>query len=244
MRKVIINQMRFPLSYPISWLYLALCLMQVPVVPTVLAVGAWALVRRLSSWLGVAPQFQSRAVSSVHAILTAVLSLAFLTTGLVEPEHLVWTLQVLSISYCFYDVDHNRRSGTLTWLDTVFHHAVFTFFVWFSLPRFPALLAQAYLSEFTNPILHYCYYRFKTGQTGGAFKPASRALVLVYFLTRVVNFSYLIWVSYRLAGPAELAMAVSLTALNYYWFYSIVRLKRRTKQAAPASAPSVAAASD
>eukprot|EP00697_Spironema_sp_BW2_P014511 gnl/Spiro4/4958_TR2470_c0_g1_i1.p1 gnl/Spiro4/4958_TR2470_c0_g1~~gnl/Spiro4/4958_TR2470_c0_g1_i1.p1 ORF type:complete len:249 (+),score=67.79 gnl/Spiro4/4958_TR2470_c0_g1_i1:31-747(+) len=170
------------------------------------------------------PRFVSKIIASSHAILLSILAFFYLTGRL---DYSLWNqLQIIPLGYCLYDfllisctdLYYNVERFTLA------HHVVFAFFSIVVFPSHAIEVSHAYLSEITNPFLHFCYFCLHSKRTHTtAFRVAAVGLVVSFFFSRVVNFTYLCVLGVILGYGFPLYLCMFLTALNYWWFYKLLQ---------------------
>jgi hypothetical protein len=86
-------------------------------------------------------------------------------------------------------------------------------------------LAMGLIAEYAVIPLNICWYIKNTNQNYNVDKDfimSSIVLIITYFITRVINLSF-ITVSYYLEGMyIYLIIVTPITLLNYYWFYKLL----------------------
>lgn len=80
------------------------------------------------------------------------------------------------------------------------------------------------LSETNIPALNYSWYLIHTNRRETTlFKISSRLSILLYFIFRICNLSYMTYILYNLDnGYYSLPLGV-ITGLNYNWFYRLIK---------------------
>lgn len=165
----------------------------------------------------------------VHSLFLGNLSVSYLL-GLCNYN--IWfKLCGISLGYTFYDFRHYINNK---FSDMFVHHLLMSYgFIYLFLmnhkfipfiPNFATLLSQVYLCEFSNiplAISFFLYYQKKTHIK--FFRTNSIALIISYFLLRVVNFTHMTYKLNILKVNTFYYFSMLLTSLNYYWFYKIFK---------------------
>jgi hypothetical protein len=138
-------------------------------------------------------------------------------------------IYVLSVAYS----DKNKgRIAMISMQDAFFilHHVIVIYYQAFTIDDRNELASTAryyfsycFLSEYAVLPLNYGWYLINTNQTKNKkFMVTGIITIIVYFLSRIVNFTtilYLLWLDELLSYGL---IAVPLIAMNYYWFYKLL----------------------
>jgi len=138
-------------------------------------------------------------------------------------------IYVLSVAYS----DKNKgRIAMISMQDAFFilHHVIVIYYQAFTIDDRNELASTAryyfsycFLSEYAVLPLNYGWYLINTNQTKNKkFIITGIITIIVYFLSRIVNFAmilYFIWLDGLLSYGL---IAVPLIAMNYYWFYKLL----------------------
>ena len=104
------------------------------------------------------------------------------------------------------------------------HHVLFTIIVLTARDTHPVELAYGLLAELTNIPMNIGWFMIQTNSTDSfGFRFVTVVCLLMYFLTRVVNFTVLVYTAMLKAEYAVVILGGILTAMNYYWFSLLVR---------------------
>lgn len=166
------------------------------------------------------PVLLSKIVSFIHGFGVATLSTLYLLNMI---SLMTWSnIQYLIIGYSIYDTilsfgnadiycRMNRLMPLHHFLLAIFSGTIFTYY--------PNEVSIGYLSEWTNPLIHTCYYMLHTPLKSHTFVLAifKFLLVLSFFSLRICNFTYLLWLSLGASYPIFIAI-LSLQLINIYWF--------------------------
>jgi len=81
-----------------------------------------------------------------------------------------------------------------------------------------------FMAEINVPIMNYCWYLIHTGrQNTKLFKIAGGLNLLLYFIFRICNFTYMYYKLYSINNTLSLFPMTFITVLNYFWFYKLVK---------------------
>jgi hypothetical protein len=165
--------------------------------------------------------------SNIHAIYIFYASVALLT-GFGTPEDLK-NASMFSIAYAINDIRDTMYIGLPNAKEMLFHHSLiivsFSLFLLEPIIDIPdnyySYLAMNYMTELTTPILNYCFYLHNNKKP--YINPAI-ILVIFYFIFRVINCSYITYISLQ-EGQFFIYKYVQIpfTLLNYYWFMKLAK---------------------
>ena len=138
-------------------------------------------------------------------------------------------MYLLSVAYS----DKNKgRIAMISMQDAFFilHHAIVIYYQAFTIDDRNELASTAryyfsycFLSEYAVLPLNYGWYLINTNQTKNKkFIITGIITIIVYFLSRIVNFTmilYFLWLDGLLSYGL---IAIPLIFLNYYWFYKLL----------------------
>jgi hypothetical protein len=165
--------------------------------------------------------------SNIHAIYIFYASAALLT-GLGTPEDFK-KASMFSVAYAINDIRDTIYIGLPNAKEMIFHHSLilvsFSLFLLEPLIVIPdnyhTYLAMNFMTEVTTPILNYCFYLHNNKKP---YKNPAIILVLFYFIFRVINCSYITYISLQ-EGQYFVYKYVQIpfTLLNYYWFTKLVK---------------------
>ena len=176
----------------------------------------------------------SYGVSSIHALFISFCATLYLLN--IIDNYAIKQAFFISMSYYFADIYYVISStNKLTKLDyfTICHHGVmimmyYTIFIQFDndLNLENTLLKymnRGLLAEYSVLTLNYSWYLVNTKQDKSKNMLISSVLTLVlYFFTRVVNFTCLIYNFLYDGLFIELFVMMPLFLINYYWFYKLM----------------------
>ncbi len=174
---------------------------------------------------------------SFHVLPVLMVALLYLTKHISMRSFAL--LLGLSRGYMLYDIpgilwfEDYALDARITYL---LHH-LFFFVITYYVPRYGDYIAKGLLSEITNVPLEYvlCYRHDPMINGTVYFRLVSAFLLGSYFILRVCNFSYLMhcmrkqYIVTR-EGLWEIVVFIPLCAINYYWFYLLVRKARFMKK--------------
>ncbi len=84
-------------------------------------------------------------------------------------------------------------------------------------------LSRMLIAEYTVVPLNYTWYLLHTNQTHTLQMKLSSIITLVmYFLTRIVNFTYMFFLLYNDGVMLTAMISLPLFILNYYWFCKLI----------------------
>ena len=183
--------------------------------------------------------------STMHAFFLALFANLYLLN--VIDNDSIKQVYFISMSYYFADLYYVIDStNKLTKLDyfTLCHHTVMilAYYVIFiqidnDLNLENSLLYymnRGILSEYSVFTLNYSWYLVNTKQENTTkMLVASLSTLVLYFITRVVNFTLLIYNFWSDDLLPAIALMMPLFLINYYWFYKLmhkgIRIYKQTK---------------
>lgn len=176
--------------------------------------------------------FAARYVSCLHA-LVCWLNAAMFILNYVSLESFV-NVTYISIYYCLFDtaITILNYDNTQEVLTTIFHHFTFAFLTMKYAPIYPMIAAQGYLSEISNPYLHYSFILYSTNEHRlypYLFKFCGVATLVFFFIFRVLNFTHLgcTIIMNNLFGNVGNLITFGMMVLNYYWFVKLCRVAKK-----------------
>jgi hypothetical protein len=181
------------------------------------------------------PKLITRYVSILHSLFVAASSTLYLLSYM-SPE--TWAvLQSAVIAYCVYDVLINFEDPEKYNISRlmIFHHFILFYFSYIVFPHYPILVSIGYLSEWSNIPLHISYHIIHTPHIAyrKIFVMFKTLTIVSFFILRVVNFTYLIYISLTMGfvnienfttgiyHVPHILLAVCLSAMNILWFIKI-----------------------
>jgi hypothetical protein len=89
---------------------------------------------------------------------------------------------------------------------------------------YPYQIALALLSETSNQFLYIGWFLIKKNlKNTMIFKINGIILLILFFLFRVINFTYLSFFIFTNCSFYENILFLPITLLNYYWFFLLVK---------------------
>ena len=165
--------------------------------------------------------------SSIHAIISSIFSVLYLTEAISE-DFYKNTLGI-SLSYFVYDSINLIKKKDYQLL---IHHSVVSISLLplvsdfiteqFLVKDYYLYIARFFLSEITTIFLNNSWILYKLKQTHTKiFRINTYMLLVLTFLIRVCFISYLNYIIYLDKLFYFLGLSLPLTILNYYWFYKL-----------------------
>tara|TARA_B110001454_G_C12706550_1_gene428833 strand:- start:638 stop:1255 length:618 start_codon:yes stop_codon:yes gene_type:complete len=156
--------------------------------------------------------------SCIHAKIVYILSLLFLL-NIIDFSIWVHCLDIIR-GYCFYDtiliLYHNPYDYQMLIHHILFFIGSYNNYIYI----YPLKMAFGLLSEISNQFLYFGWFLIKKNLHNTLlFKINSVILLILFFVFRVLNFSYFLFFISQYCDSYEFFMALPITLLNYYWFY-------------------------
>lgn len=179
-------------------------------------------------------------LSTVHGGILAISATGYLC-GWLSPGFMDNIFRI-SIGFLCADIFYLLETGLIInksfqimEIMLILHHFIMIFYKHFLLysnvdiiesARF--YLNQMYLAEYAVLPLNYCWYLINTNQCNGLkFKMASILLIITYFVSRVMNFSIMMYNVWQDGLIRYILLGLPIILMNYYWF--ILLLKKAIK---------------
>lgn len=171
-----------------------------------------------------APQYTSRYVSTVHAVVLVALGLA--------PRGAWWpcAARAVPLGYLAHDAALLFAEPCLWDLGTAAHHLVFALLVAAAAAAYPAHTARAFLAEASVPALNLGWMMVRTGADRRhpyAFGFVSVMLLCTFASLRVWAFTALLLESVAEGVWGLAPLLLGLAAVNWYWFGLLLLRARR-----------------
>jgi len=161
-----------------------------------------------------------RIVSCIHAFLSCYGSYMYLTEQI---DYIEWSNKYIMISrmYVLYDIVMILLNFNL---NELLHHIVFYIGMLANDEEISWLVALGLFAEMTNFNLYFGWFLLSLGYNNTiAFKINALMLLVVYFVTRVINYGYLSYAIFNIYGfEFRFLMLPALWVLNIHWFKTLV----------------------
>lgn len=173
-------------------------------------------------------------ISIQHAILVSFNAILYLNNFI--DEYTFYNFLGITSAYGIYDIIITLFiSGDKS---LIFHHIILMISIYYPylytvvyyiepIKDYPLLLANVYLSEISTIFLNISYlmYYCKINNYYNSILKLNNIFVIIsYFITRVINFTYLCINLYRQMAYFNLIfVALPFTFLNYHWFYKLCK---------------------
>lgn len=156
--------------------------------------------------------------SCIHAKIVYILSLLFIL-NIIDFSIWVHCLDIIR-GYCFYDTILILYNDPYNY-QMLIHHILFFIGSYNNyIYIYPLKMAFGLLSEISNQFLYFGWFLIKKNLHNTLlFKINSVILLILFFVFRVLNFSYFLFFISQYCDSYEFFMALPITLLNYYWFY-------------------------
>ncbi len=181
----------------------------------------------------------SRITAVFHSIICVVVASQYLRGKVTEDSWrrlISFSLAYLlydNICYSYYYFFGNGlppvEIGALI-LDNYLHHLLFAIFLLIPTKIYSKQVAQGLLSELSNPFVYACWFMYVLGNRDTLyFKIIAIVGLAVYFIFRIVNFSYILNNAIKnndskAKTKAKIFLILILTVINYYWFFKLCRI--------------------
>ncbi len=194
------------------------------------------------------PFNRSLYISSIHAISINIYYLyrvyLFLSQESFPP--ITWIhfyILSLTISYSLFDLKLYQKHTSVFKKDVimVFHHLsmilgtlICIYLALIQCDMFEWQIALGFLSELSTPILNYIRLQRRMGKI--VSKYLQIFFLIVYFICRPLNFSYLTIFSYQSIGWRHFPLAIGtylclfFLIINSYWFYVLCNMYQKYKK--------------
>lgn len=114
----------------------------------------------------------------------------------------------------------NKLLGTCLF---IFHHLAAIYGIYYYIDTHLVLLARIFICEISSIFLNSTWILYKSNNADHIlFKPVGVLTILTYFITRIVNFTHLIFTIN--IHPHDYYIVIWFTIVNYYWFYKIINM--------------------
>jgi len=160
--------------------------------------------------------------SCIHAKIVYVLSFLLLMNFI---DVSVWS-NCLDVTrgYCFYDTLMILYQNPLDYQMLIHHLILFIGTYNYYVILYPYQIALALLSETSNQFLYIGWFLIKKNlKNTMIFKINGIILLILFFLFRVINFTYLSFFIFTNCSFYENILFLPITLLNYYWFFLLVK---------------------
>jgi hypothetical protein len=171
-------------------------------------------------------EISSRIYSSIHAGTVGIASILFLTIPSIPIER--WSyVSSFTIGYALYDSILLIKTKSSSYKQYLLHHIVMGYLS--SIWRInPSMAILGFTSELSTPFLNFGWILwYKNKKRNGGYnriiKINSIIMLLLYFTTRIVNFTYINFILYK-HNQNVLPFTIFITLLNYFWFYKLMNL--------------------
>ena len=171
--------------------------------------------------------------STIHALFIALCATLYVLN--IIGNYSIKQFFFISMSYYFADLYYDISSTTkLTKLNyfAFCHHIIMIiiyYIIFFQINNDINLensllkyMNRGLMSEYSVPILNYSWYLINTKQDKTVKMLISSVLTLIlYFITRVVNFTVILYNFWRDDLLLVIAIMLPLFLINYFWFYKL-----------------------
>lgn len=162
----------------------------------------------------------SRIISCLHAFLSCYGSYMYLTEQISYTE---WSNKYIMISrmYILYDTVMILLNFNF---NELMHHIIFYAGMLATDKKISRLVALGLFAEMTNFNLYFGWFLLTIGYNNTkVFKINAFMLLVVYFVTRVINYGYLSYAIFNMFGfEFRYLIMPSLWFLNIHWFKTLV----------------------
>jgi hypothetical protein len=103
------------------------------------------------------------------------------------------------------------------------HHIAAIYGIYYYIDTHLVLLARIFICEMSSIFLNITWILYKSNHTDHIlFKPVGQLTVITYVITRILNFTHLLFtVNVQLF---DYYLIIWFTMVNYYWFYKIIMM--------------------
>ena len=176
------------------------------------------------------PRFISYVNSTIHASTISVFNGLYLL-DLID-RSLLNSVYLYGMGYMLADliIIYNDRKFRKEAINLSFHHTlaigaeyamINNMFPYYSDTYVPIM----FMAEINVPIMNYCWYLIHTDrQNTKLFRIAGGTNLLLYFVFRICNFTYMSYKLYSINNMWSMFPMSIITTLNYIWFYKLVKL--------------------
>jgi hypothetical protein len=133
------------------------------------------------------------------------------------------------LSDLYYVIYSTKKLTKLEYF-TIFHHSIMTYYQMFVFIQndyefenhLLYYVNRGYLAEYSVLSLNYSWYLINTNQGNSRKMIISSIITLIlYFITRVINFTSLIYNLWNDGFLLISSIMMPLFFINYYWFYKL-----------------------
>lgn len=179
----------------------------------------------LQKWRNNSPTENIRIISSIHAIISSILSYAYLTKkisiSLFSPA-----VGLVSYGYFLIDLSHillyKKQYSQPLFYSYLFHH-IFAFIGLSYIDIYPYYLARAYLAEISTPFLNLSWYLNKRHQKGILYFTNASLVVVLFFVFRILNLSQML-----IKGPKDGPLIFPFLCFSF-WLMNVLWMRGLTK---------------
>lgn len=169
---------------------------------------------------------KTRIISSLHSVILSINSVCYLSNSI---GYATWAYYLpISGAFGVFDlciVTLNYESFRKGYWATCTHHIVLLLGPLLTTTRSSAYISQAYLFEITVPILDAGWYMYQTQMNDTLFfKSNSILAVAFFFIFRVLNSTYLTYITLIEHQFAIASVSSIFLFLNIFWFRGLIRV--------------------
>jgi len=161
-------------------------------------------------------------ISCIHANVICFLSFLFLL-NIIDFSLWIHCLDIIR-GYIFYDTINILYNNPYDY-QMLIHHLLFFVGSYNNyILKYPSQMALGLLSEISNQFLYFGWFLIKNNfQNTKLFQINAIILLILFFIFRVLNFSYMSFFILQHCSTFENLMFLPITLLNFYWFYLLFK---------------------
>jgi hypothetical protein len=172
-------------------------------------------------------------VSGAHAYLTFIVSVLYLLN---TPVIIDYYPDIIYISayYSIYDIYIMHKYDLKNKISMSIHHGLIVFalsilnyYYYYDISK-NTLVALNYLTELSTPFLNKSTILYNKKMTHHPnYIISTRLLIITFFVFRIMGGVYYVYMS-TFHTPLIVCAQVTLTSLNFIWFYKIIKMINKT----------------